>query len=163
MKKTLSPKLALLAAAAAALGLGATEPQKPPPPPIAEGLEEARSDPPAHAEWEHAPEVSLARAPAGCVAARLREWTTIHCNVCGDMGASLVAGPREGVSFAHEPFGCAVEITFPVRRGDRRVLEMMKGVSSPFSFSAYSFESDAAFVISEAWLPADPEPLIVID
>jgi|HubBroStandDraft_6_1064221.scaffolds.fasta_scaffold1158832_2 hypothetical protein len=161
--KPISPGLALVFVGLAALSLGSVDQPIPAPPPIADGLSEVRSDPPEAADWGWAREVSLARASEACKAVRLREWTRVTCEVSSDMGASLVAGPREGVRFAHEPFGSKISIVFPVRRGDRRVLEMMKGVSSPFVFSAYSFEPDVAFVVSESWLSEEDAPIIVVD
>ncbi len=117
-------------------------------------LEKARvptekSPPPTATEWEGATEVALMRPlPPTCSAHLVREWLRIRCESTA-RGLTQISGPREGTSFyAHEQhwdhaMGVHVagrcEVLFPLRRGERRVLELvghLYGITGTISVSA---------------------------
>ena len=123
---------------------------------------------PAAAEWEAAEQVSLARAARGgaCKARRQREWLRIDCSVPSVVVVrSLGAGAGgESVSVGEHKndedgtFPSSVSVIFPVRLGDRRVIEIL-------SFEeGYRFRAglSTSFVISEQWLEGDAGPLVSV-
>jgi len=106
---------------------------------------------PSKEEWEKAPLAPEVRVTdGGCTVKRIREWYRVESH---DQHVSLVAGTREGVEMGHGREGYRASVTFPARRGDRRV----------FLFS-YFFKwwlaEDA--IVSEQWLEGDPAPLITV-
>ncbi|WP_437592779.1 hypothetical protein [Sorangium sp. So ce1000] len=121
---------------------------------------------PAAAEWDAAEQVSLARAARGgaCKARRQREWLRIDCSVpsvvavrslgTGAGGESVSAGEHQ--TEEDGSFPSSVSVTFPVRIGDRRVIEIL-------SFEeGYRFQAglSTSVVISEQWLEGDAGPLV---
>jgi hypothetical protein len=118
-----------------------------------------RSPRPTAEEWKHADEVALSREHALCKARRVREWLRIACKPWGSLAAiDLLAGPSEGVAFDARESG-EQAVIFPVRRGDRRVLQIVHVASS----SRYSVDYDTAFAISEDWLADAKGPTVVVD
>ena len=120
-----------------------------------------RTPRPTREEWKAADEVALARAHPTFTARRVREWLRIGCDVWSNLAAmDLLAGPREGVSFeARDGWEREQAVIFPVRRGDRRVLQIVLVASA----SKYSVDYDTAFAISEDWLAGAYGPTIVVD
>ena len=120
---------------------------------------EERTPRPTAQEWKDADEVALARADPGCKALRVHEWLRIACRPWGSLAAiDLLAGPSEGVAFDARERG-EQAVIFPVRRGDRRVLQIVHVASS----SRYSVDYDTAFAISEDWLADAKGPTVVVD
>lgn len=121
--------------------------------------------PPTPAEWQSATPVRFTRKgprAKGCRMLRAREWVRVHCD--GQVTAvALMGGAANGAFFwvpeakAGEPAPTQAEITFPLRRGDRRVFEL-------FSFGpAYGGSMiSPGLVLQEHWLEGDPAPTIVI-
>ncbi|WP_437871707.1 hypothetical protein [Sorangium sp. So ce363] len=146
-------------------GGGAEAPQKraleattPPPP--------ERTARPAAAEWDAAEQVTLARVARGgaCKARRQREWLRIDCSVPSVVAVrSLGAGAGgESVSVGEHkadedgPFPSSVSVIFPVRIGDRRVIEIVS------IEEGYRFQTglSTSVMISEQWLEGDAGPLV---
>jgi hypothetical protein len=130
---------------------------------------EERSAKPRLDEWATAEPLALPRPHADCRAARLREWVRVSCAHQSDeyMGVRIVGGSHEDVTLeAAEPDPAGkklahhVGVVFPVRRGDRRLLEIPISVSA--GFKSYSIEEQAVAIISSLWLPGDPAPTLVI-
>ncbi|WP_437768553.1 hypothetical protein WMF27_12990 [Sorangium sp. So ce281] len=147
-------------------GGGAEAPRKraleatPPPP--------ERTARPAAAEWDAAGQVSLARVARGgaCKACRQREWLRIDCSVPSVVAVrSLGAGAGgESVSVGQHradedgPFPSSVSVIFPVRIGDRRVIEILS------IEEGYRFQTglSTSVMISEQWLEGDAGPLVSV-
>ncbi|WP_437993533.1 hypothetical protein [Sorangium sp. So ce145] len=145
-------------------GAGAEAPQRraleatPPPP--------ERTARPAAAEWDAAEQVSLARVARGgaCKARRQREWLRIDCSVPSVVAVrSLGAGAGgESVSVGEHradedgSFPSSVSVIFPVRIGDRRVIEILS------IEEGYRFQTglSTSVMISEQWLEGDAGPLV---
>ncbi len=142
-----------------------------------EPFSEDRSPEPKANEWSSAPRVSIDRsswtvattdAPTSgrCDARRVREWVRIRCNLIIS-AITLLGGDREGLAMRLDPtpqqewttFPEGAEVVFPVRRGDRRVIEWL-GVA--FGYHGMS-ALEPAFVLSEQWAPGDPGPLLVVE
>ncbi|WP_437926562.1 hypothetical protein WMF37_47425 [Sorangium sp. So ce291] len=135
-------------------------------------LEEAppapeRTPRPQAAEWDAAEPVRLARDRGGaaCKARMRREWLRIDCTtpsvaVVRTLGAS--AGEEwlwlDQKNSAQDALGLAtgVSVVFPVRLGDRRVIEILSATGGYRS----EFGVATAFVISEQWLDGDAGPIV---
>ncbi|HTN91955.1 MAG TPA: hypothetical protein VL242_50145 [Sorangium sp.] len=135
-------------------------------------LEEAppapeRTPRPQAAEWDAAETVRLARDRGGaaCKARMRREWLRIDCAtpsvaVVRTLGAS--AGEEwlwlDQKNSEHDPLGLAtgVSVVFPVRHGDRRVIEILSATGGYRS----EFGVATTFVISEQWLDGDAGPIV---
>ncbi|APR80209.1 Hypothetical protein A7982_05556 [Minicystis rosea] len=134
--------------------------------------EKATSFPKAE-EWEEAKAVTVDRVHppslfvthanerVGCRAQRVREWVRIQCQAMTG-GAVLLGGNRDGLSIRFDKVHGGTEVIVPVRRGDRRVIEMFG--SETLSFKAFSSErAKFGFVISEQWPAGDERPTIVAE
>ncbi|WP_437774958.1 hypothetical protein [Sorangium sp. So ce1097] len=133
-------------------------------------LEEAppapeRTPRPAAAEWDGAEPVELARDRSGaaCKARMRREWLRIDCK-----GPPLAVVRTLGASAGEEWFrldqqlndelASGVSVVFPVRLGDRRVIEIL---SASFGYRGVTGMT-TSFVISEQWLDGDVGPLVSV-
>lgn len=144
----------------------------PPLPSFAEEPFPEKSTPfPKSDEWASAAPVAIDRAhPAArfaahaadkspCTARRIREWVRIHCTTMNG-GALLLGGNRDGLSIRFDKANGGTEVIIPVRRGDRRVIEMLD--SETLTFKVFSAErAKFGFVISEQWPAGDERPTIV--
>jgi hypothetical protein len=140
-----------------------------PPPPLpafdAQPFPDEKTPRPTLDEWKPAQPVALTTPLLSrCNAYRVREWVKIDCGGFGTSSIALLGGEREGVALFLRPLPPnnsvpeGGEVMFPVRRGDRRVLEW-----STFG-DAYDGPGtpEVAFMISESWAPADAGPTIVV-
>jgi hypothetical protein len=118
-----------------------------------------RTPRPTALEWKGAPAVALSRQPRNCRAQRAREWLRITCRVRTLAAMDLLAGEREGVAFDFHDTGEEQGVTLPLRRGDRRVLQIVEVAS----WSKYTVDYDAAFSITEDWLDGAAAPTVVVD
>ncbi|XXX80234.1 hypothetical protein WMF30_15820 [Sorangium sp. So ce134] len=138
-------------------------------PPV-RALEEAppapeRTPRPAAAEWDGAEPVRLARDRSGaaCKARMRREWLRIDCKA-HSLAVVRTLGASAGEEWfwldqkSGEEFASGASVVFPVRRGDRRVIEILAGLW------AYRGELgiSTSFVISEQWLDGDAGPLVSV-
>jgi hypothetical protein len=129
----------------------------------AEPFPEEHSAEPKGKEWDAAPKVALEPA-SDCEARRLREWIRLHCTVM--TGAiTLLGGNVDGLTMRLDPPGKddftplppAGTVVFPVRRGDRRVIEWLE-----VSFGYKGSQSvESKLVLEELWLPGDEQPTIL--
>jgi hypothetical protein len=143
-------------------------------PPLPSWSEEAfpdkRSPMPAKSEWAAAPQVAIDRATpeslfqsrqgqrCQCEARRLREWVRIRCDRDRDGGILLLGGSADGLALGRDQ-----DAVFPVRRGDRRVIEFLLAEET---VNAHTTEVIArqplpGYVISEQWIAGDERPLLV--
>ncbi|MFT3765390.1 MAG: hypothetical protein QM820_07740 [Minicystis sp.] len=113
---------------------------------------ETTSPEPTRAEWTAAPVVRLSRSAVACQAKRVREWMRIECARGNHL--LLAGGGRSGLTLTANPeLDVKPTITFPVRRGDRRVVQLSSIWKWPTPFA----------VLSEQWLDGDVEPVIAFD
>ncbi len=162
-------------AAAPALARGASSFALDPP-------SETATPAPTRKEWDAAPEIRLARMTDGCRAWRVREWLRVQC-IPGTRSAradgmgmfppelesvhrvALIAGARDGVELQIESrtgySGEGVAI-FPVRRGDRRLVEIDRTIPLAWGWRCFEWEPEATFTLSEAWLPGERSPEIAV-
>jgi hypothetical protein len=118
-----------------------------------------RTPRPTATEWRVAASVQLSRLEPRCKAQRVREWLRITCPARRLAAMELLAGPREGVSFDYHVNGHEQSLELPLRRGDRRVLQIVEVAS----WSKYTVDYDTAFAISEEWLAGAEAPTVVVD
>jgi hypothetical protein len=115
---------------------------------------------PKAAEWAKASPVRLARvgpAASGCIALRVREWLRIRCPI-RTFAISLLGGSNEGVAFwigpeAEQQPG---EVQFPLRRGDRRVVELWTYGKD----AEGGFMPQPALVVQEHWVDGEAAPTV---
>jgi hypothetical protein len=126
-------------------------------------------------EWDTAAAVLLERPNEGCTTSRVREWLRVSCRFGPKTltGVRVLSGPTEGVELTdkkpapgqptvdqwHNRIAHGVNLTFAVRRGDRRLFEVVEMVPE----GRYTLGEDAAAIISAVWLPGDAGPTIVVD
>ena len=121
-----------------------------------------RSAVPTAVEWKSALEVPLSRTSpraAGCRASRVREWLRVHCDA-QTFAISLLGGSSEGLSFwiGAESAGRFGEVQFPLRVGDRRVVQLWKlGPTSDGNTGPRPF-----LVLQEHWSKRAPAPTITL-
>lgn len=128
---------------------------------------------PSAEEWQGAPAVAIDRAHppslfaahatarTGCRVRRVREWLRIHCTAMTG-GAVLLGGNQAGLSIRFDKVDGGTEVIVPVRRGDRRVIEMLG--SQTLARQVLSVErATFGFVISEQWPAGDDRPTIVAE
>jgi hypothetical protein len=139
---------------------------------------EAASDKPKPEEWDRAPPLALLRPHAQCTASAIREWVRISCKDPNDdfKGVRVVAGSEKDVSIADfqwkgigkdwetgkdkERMLDGVAVIFPVRKGDRRVMTVIRWISG--GWKSWYIREDTVTTISELWLPGEPRPAIVL-
>jgi hypothetical protein len=118
-------------------------------------------------EWQDAPTVRLDHDVESCRAYRVREWIKINCTGMPAAGASLLAGTSTGVALWVDPpkddgetmkTPRTVEVIFPVRRGDGRLLQVGQfgeGYDGPVSWNV-------GVEISEQWIEGESAPIVSV-
>lgn len=130
---------------------------------------------PEPSEWAQAQKLELLRPHALCTAQTLREWVRIACKSPKDetfFGVRVIGGPHDDVRINDLPLSPdeakkannqtmrGTDVVFPMRRGDRRIMEI--GRVLPTCFRCYSVEETTEVVISALWLAGAPSPTIVV-
>lgn len=111
-------------------------------------------------EWTHAERMELTRTgplAEGCRTYRVREWLRIRCPV-KTFALSLLGGDVQGVAFWIGPAseGQPGEVLFPVRRGDRRIVQLW----GPEVDAKGIFTPKATLIIQEQWVPGMAAPIV---
>ncbi|MDI1451382.1 hypothetical protein [Polyangium sp. 6x1] len=115
---------------------------------------------PTFEEWSKAPKVRLSRtgpAAAPCTAYRVREWLKVRCLGTKPHAMVVLGGDAAEVSFwidRDERQGG--EVQFPMRRGDRRVVQIWAGGVD----AAGVFKPKPSLVIQEHWLEDRAAPTV---
>lgn len=120
-------------------------------------------------EWQHAKRVEVVRRGIGtssCVVLLVREWLKIKCDT--SVGAiHQHSGNLEGVAFWVHPKPelwtdmetlNGGEMIFPLRRGDRRLLQFFALRHDP----CVGIGFDPGVMVDETWLEGDPAPIVVM-
>lgn len=163
--------LALTASAAAALAVlvsaGETPAEQSAASPAIATLEsdvpgEEASKAPTAAEWLAAAPVKLTRQSPGassCTAIRVREWLRVRC-ATPTFAISLLGGNIDGLSFwiGGEAEGRFGEVQLPLRRGDRRVVQLWATRVD----GSGSATVEPALVLQELWAPGDASPTVTV-
>jgi hypothetical protein len=131
-----------------------------PPAALGADLPTEKSPVPSYAEWQSATPVKLSRtspAASGCVATRVREWMRVRCPQ-KTFAISLLGGSNEGLSFWIGPDdkGQPGEVQFPLRRGDRRVVQLWTEGKAADG----SVVPEPSVVLQEQWLDGEAAPTV---
>ncbi len=171
--KTLARRLVTAFVPAAILaspvGLAHPAPDGPPIPSFAAGLPTEESKKPTPEEWRDAKEVQPTRMgprAKDCHVYRVREWVRISCPDLVTATIAVLGGTATGYAFWIDPqkegkdakLPAGGEIQFPVRKGDRRVVQMLTfgpGYEGPLT-------QLPALVVQEHWLDDEVEPIMTI-
>lgn len=134
-----------------------------------------KSKVPTAAEWAASEKVELAHGASECTTARVREWFRVRCTVVHALNVQLVAGTHELYYSFVQGVTCypagdynddgycedRVETIFPLRRGDRRVIEITTQAGG-YALPGAGVAEHGWAVISEAWPDDEPAPSISI-
>jgi hypothetical protein len=117
---------------------------------------------PSAKEWVDAGSVQLTRmspAASGCTAKRTREWLRVRCPV-KTFALSLLGGSNEGLAFwiGPEAEGQFGEVQFPLRRGDRRVLQFWGTKTDPAGVG----EVVPSLVLQAQWVEGEAAPMVTV-
>lgn len=130
---------------------------------------------PEASEWAQAKQLELPRPHPLCTATTLREWVRIACQSPKDetlFNVRVVGGPHDDVRITDLPLSAeaakkataqtmrGTDVVFPMRRGDRRIIEITRLL--PTCFRCYSMEETTEVVISALWLEGKTAPTIVV-
>jgi hypothetical protein len=134
----------------------------------AEALPRDDSKKPSAEEWKSASEVIPTRAgprAKDCTLWRVREWIRVSCPNLVTASIAFLGGNPKDVAFwidppreADQKLPQGGEVMFPVRRGDRRVVQFLTfgaGYEGPFT-------QLPALVVQEHWQDGQASPTIVI-
>lgn len=142
--------------------------------PIPEKLEKQtvpteKSPVPTFKEWQEAPPVEVERRSydaTSCTVFRVREWLKVKCDMA--MGAiHQHSGNPEGVAFWIRPKDDLYtgmesknggEMIFPMRPGDRRLLQFFDVRHDPCIGVGYG----PSVMVDETWIEGDPAPIVVL-
>ncbi len=108
-------------------------------------------------EWAHAPVFAAQRIRSGCEVKRHGEEVRIACKRGFANGANQLAGTPEGVRFGKPTESGPPAVVFPLRRGDRRVIQYVDYEANRWSWGAFP-----QMTISAYWLEGDDAPTIVM-
>jgi len=154
----------------------ALKPYDPPPDPPAAPKKNAwvpqseKSEKPAEKDWEHAEPLELPRNHAFCKAQKIREWVRVECRRDPTafepfVGVRVVGGSHTDVTVSNSPKvpkgAQPLGVVFPVRKGDRRMLEFAGAVSP--EWKSWTVTEELAFTVSEEWLESAAAPTITVD
>lgn len=117
---------------------------------------------PTAKEWVDASPVKLTRtspAASGCSARRVREWLRVRCPG-KTFALSLLGGSNEGLAFwiGPEAEGWFGEVQFPLRRGDRRVIQFWGTKTDPAGVG----ELAPTLVVQEQWVEGEAAPMVSV-
>jgi hypothetical protein len=92
-----------------------------------------------------------------CTAVRLREWVRVSCEGIG-AAVGLVAGPSEGLAVDMEPENPIKthRFEFPVRRGERRLLQVTGTSVAGYDDSLWA---DRPWFLSSQWIEGEAPTL----
>lgn len=128
-------------------------------------IDEKDSKTPKMRDWQAATRVKITRRgprAEGCRAWRTGAWIKVHCDV-RTTAVSLLGGAFKGISMwmreppAGSPSPESSEVIFPIRPGDRRIMEF-------FSFGETYGGSmvSPGIVLQEYWLEGASAPTLVM-
>jgi hypothetical protein len=155
----------------------AFKPYAPPPgPPVAPKKStwvppSEKSDKPDEKAWEQAESLELPRHHYLCSAKKIREWVRVECSRPPKeewdpfLGIRVVGGSHVDVSVSNpttgKPHARPLAVVFPVRKGDRRVMDFVLSVSP--EWKSWTVTETLDIVVSEEWLEGDSSPTIAVN
>ena len=97
---------------------------------------------------------------------RVREWVRVSCPDLVTASIAMLGGNPKGMAFWIDPvregqdgkLPAGGEVMFPVRRGDRRVVQLLSfgpGYEGPFT-------QLPALVVQESWLDGEERPVLLL-
>ena len=156
------------AAAPATPAASASVAREPLPQPLeAQSIPTDPSKPPALEEWKTATPVEITRRSGDakrCLAYRVREWLKVKCSMIvaeihqyggSPEGVFLWIGPKPDFGWDTKNGG---ELIFPMRQGDRRILQFFELVPNMCVGSA----SSTSIIVDEVWIEGDKGPTVVL-
>ena len=168
------------------LGPGSRDPRPGPgarPATSGSNLAQASATPPAPensgepkpAEWANAVPVALRRVHPNCELHNLREWYRVRCKQGREwepyLGVRVLAGPVGDIHLGDPPARAkkgrdlapdmrGVDIVFPLRKGERRLLALSRML--PLAWKSWTVEEAHEVTISAAWLEQDEAPTLTM-
>jgi hypothetical protein len=127
----------------------------------------ARSPAPTAFAWKGAPRIAVRRAfgvrARECAVHRVAEWVQVRCPKLKTPSITEPAGDKTGVAYHVDPPGDdrvpgGGHVTFPVRRGDRRVFlfwTLGPGYDGPLTVIP-------AVVVQESWPAGSAQPVLTL-
>ncbi len=124
---------------------------------------------PTPVEWRDAPEVQPTRfgpRARGCRVSRVREWIRVSCPDLVTASIAVLGGTATGYAFWIDPqkegkdakLPAGGEIQFPLRKGDRRVVQMLTfgpGYEGPLT-------QLPAITVQAHWLDDEERPTLTV-
>ncbi|MDI1446440.1 hypothetical protein [Polyangium sp. 6x1] len=135
-----------------------------------------KSKPPTFAEWSAAKDLDAASRSYFCSVRRVREWLRFRCEVLNSNSIDLVAGNTNDVFFSVKQGGgectsdpdqgqiCwdAVEVVFPLRRGDRRFFQITQRTGGAYYMPGSGPMFQPVVGLSEMWAEDEPGPIVTL-
>ncbi|MEP7123767.1 MAG: hypothetical protein ABJE95_22755 [Byssovorax sp.] len=149
-------------------GDAAAPPSRPPPPPRVRTLdipEDTKSKLPKVPEWTDTVRRDVVVRPEyTCTLQHVREWSRITCDA-SNATVTLVTGTRDGCSLWATRD--TAQMLFPVRRGDRRVIELrphpkLVTFEGPYGAGQSEESGGEPVVLTETWLEGEDAPTLVV-
>ncbi|MDI3286891.1 hypothetical protein [Polyangium sp. 15x6] len=135
-----------------------------------------KSKPPTFAEWTAAKDLAAPVSSTSCGVRRVREWLRFRCEVMNSNSIDLVTGHSNDVFFSvkqgggecHDEPGegqiCwdAVEVVFPLRRGDRRFFQITQRTGGYYMPGSSGPMVRSSLGLSEMWVEDEPGPIVTV-
>lgn len=135
-----------------------------------------KSKPPTFAEWSAAKDLEAPLSSTFCGIRRVREWLRLRCEVLNSNSIDLVTGNSNDVFFSVKQGGgectndpnegqiCwdAVEVVFPIRRGDRRFLQVTQRTGGGYYMPGSGPMVQPVVGLSEMWVEDEPGPIVTV-
>ncbi|MBK9259380.1 MAG: hypothetical protein IPM54_06035 [Polyangiaceae bacterium] len=172
--ETMLPTAAAAApSASASASASAGSPERPLPiePLEKQSVPTTKSPVPTLEEWKTAPRVEVVRRnfkTGDCAVFRVREWLKVKCEA--NVGAIYQhSGNVEGVAYWIRPIPQLYsfssfeeknggEVIFPLRVGDRRLLQFFSLRHDP----CIGIGFDPSVMVDETWIEGEPSPVVVL-
>ncbi|MDC3962171.1 hypothetical protein [Polyangium jinanense] len=135
-----------------------------------------KSKPPTFAEWTAAKDLDAPVSSTFCGVRRVREWLRFRCEVMNSNSIDLVTGNSNDAFFSVKQGGgectsdpdqgqiCwdAVEVVFPLRRGDRRFFQITQRTGGGYYVPGSGPMVRSILGLSEMWVEDEPGPIVTI-
>ena len=114
-----------------------------------------RTPAPIEEDWKRDGAPHPVRWRLGCRVLQLREWIRVDCP--GEpVRIAVIAGARDDVRFGRG------WVAFPLRRGERRVIQLWHGDQNPEEFHQGARLKGSPRLVSTYWLDGAAQPVVTI-